>query len=175
MIGGNADFTAVEVKIAPNAKTAKRFFVQYVPTNPVRAEALRQIAEDAREQRANEQRGSYVFIPDSFGRSFHDCANLVTAETYEVSAHCCTCQDYSYRGSKQNPPVACKHMRMLRAELADLAVAATAQVRAVVREQGFQAREAPHLSDLPSALKRLDPSLSAVRARMADDFGLCDE
>jgi hypothetical protein len=145
MIAANSDFANVEVKIAPAAKSARRYFVQYTPTNPARAEALRQIAEDARDQRATDQRAAYVFLPDSFGRSFHDCCNLVTGETYEVSRHSCSCGDFTFRGSRQSPPVPCKHMRMLAADLVNLAAAANAQAQDASR-------------------------IAATRARMSEDF-----
>lgn len=159
MVAANADFTNVEVKFSPTAKGERRFFVSYVPTNPQRAAALRSIAEDARDQRAQDQRENYLFVPDCFGRGFHDCVNLTTGESYEVSAHTCTCPDFHYRGSQQNPPVPCKHMRMLALELEDLARIAAEQ----------QAREAQLITSVD--VTRVRPDRAEIARRITADFG----
>lgn len=105
----NSRFAAVSVQESPTARSDRRFYVQYQPSNTARQLDLTQREMDARAERAQEQAAGYLIEPSDTGRFAWVCSP--SGEVYETTEYSCDCPDHAYRGSAVGP---CKHSLMLR-------------------------------------------------------------
>jgi len=153
-VAANPAFAHVEVKSNPNAKTANRYYVRYQPANPGRAEELRAAEEESRAARAVSEAANYTFWADPDHSGLFWCLNLTSREVYETTFGSCTCGDHTFRGSKAGVP--CKHMQLLRTQLAEEAAG----------------KEALHLSSraVPVTPAPAVRDYAAIRTRVAEDF-----
>lgn len=67
-----------------------------------------------RAQRAQEQAFNYGLFAQPTG--VFSVVARTGEKVYETTATTCTCPDFEHRGSKQTPPVPCKHQHLVRAE-----------------------------------------------------------
>jgi hypothetical protein len=102
-------FIEVSVEESPRAKGEKRWFVQYLPANLTRQEAMRDRQQSAREERARTQQ--FTFVRDSDHPYYH-CLSHATGECYCVTEFSCDCGDATFRCLPNN--LSCKHMISLR-------------------------------------------------------------
>ena len=105
---GNSRFLGVEITESTRAKSDKRWFVAFTPSNPERVQAILDRQQDARAQRAAEQTFSFMLDKDG-GRPFLWCYSHASGETYEVDCQgrSCSCPDHEFR-CKPNG-LKCKH------------------------------------------------------------------
>jgi hypothetical protein len=103
-------FAAVEIETSHRAKSEKRYFVTFLPSNPERLEAMAQRQQDARASRAATQEFTFCLDKDA-GRAFHWCHSHATGEVYETTRESCSCPDAEYR-CKPNG-LKCKHQLAL--------------------------------------------------------------
>lgn len=83
-----------------------------------------------RAQRAAEQANNYGLFAHSAGNVFSVISR--SGNVYETTTETCSCPDFTQRGSKATPPVACKHQHLVREEAAKKAneAAKVAAIRA---------------------------------------------
>lgn len=106
-LNANRRFRDVEIRESRRAKGEVRWFVCFLPSNPVRETVLLEGQQSAREARAAEQSFTIVADPD---HDYLHCYSHHTQETYEVSiaGATCSCPDFQYRLSGTG--VLCKHL-----------------------------------------------------------------
>src|SRR3990172_7161393 len=95
-LGANPRFTAIEIRESRRAKGEVRWFVCFLPSNPVRQTAILGRQQDIQEQRFSERDYTVVRDPD------HDYLHVLShhsGDTHEVSveAATCTCGHFHYR------------------------------------------------------------------------------
>lgn len=113
----NPRFDGIFLAESARAKTARRWFVTYVPTSLERRSAILDRQQDARARRAQEQGARYEFVLDSSGR-WSWCLNRETGEVYETTESDCNCPDHHYRCRPAG--ILCKHVHMLTSGAADI-------------------------------------------------------
>lgn len=167
----NPLFTDVALEVSATSKNLYcRHYVRYRPANPAVAERLRKAERSTREKRAEEQAGNYVFWadPDCYGLIL--CLNLGSQEVYEVTSGSCNCGDFHYRGSRENPPVQCKHQLILCAQLE---TARAAELSAARRTEDIDLPGSVlfSLSPIePKAIDAIHPTVAKARRTMSEDF-----
>jgi hypothetical protein len=105
-LNANRRFTEVEIRESKRAKGEARWFVCFLPANPLRQAAMVDRQQSARAERAATESFTVVADPD------HDYLHVYShgsQETYEVSlaGTSCSCPDFHYRGSAN---LVCKHL-----------------------------------------------------------------
>ena len=105
----NPLFAAVEVE--ESKRSAGKFFVSYVPSNPERRRELVAREQDKREAKAITEGAEYVFCLDKdAGRPFWWCLST-SGEVYEVTPQACNCPDHTFRCGPNG--LKCKHQLAL--------------------------------------------------------------
>lgn len=107
-LGANERFAAVEIATSTRAKSDKKYFVTFLPSNPERLEEMAQRQQDARAERAATQGFSFILDKDA-GRPFVWCHSHTSGEVYELDCqgHACSCPDHEYRCRPNG--LKCKH------------------------------------------------------------------
>jgi predicted nucleic acid-binding Zn finger protein len=104
-LGANPLFSAVAVEESP--RSAGRFFVSFVPTNPERRQAMVAREQDKRHEKAVTEGQRYLFCLDKDGgRPFFWCLST-SGEVYEVTPETCSCPDHQFRCAPNG--LKCKH------------------------------------------------------------------
>lgn len=167
----NPLFTDVALEVSATSKNLYcRHYVRYRPANPAVAERLRKAERSTREKRAEEQAGNYLFWadPDCFGLFL--CLNLGSQEVYEVTIGSCNCGDFHYRGSRENPPVQCKHQLILCAQLE---AGRAEEKSAATPDEGIDLPGSFPFSLPPvdpEAVATSHPAIAKARQMMGEDF-----
>jgi hypothetical protein len=109
----NSLFDGVMVYESPTAKTERRHYVVYHPSDPDACAAILQRQQQKRADKARAEAQDYLFVRDDQTGRFYWCMSA-SGEVYEVTDFSCTCPDFEYRCREAG--VHCKH----QVALADL-------------------------------------------------------
>jgi hypothetical protein len=113
-LAANSRFTEVSTEESPRAMGSRRWFVQFVPSNPARVADMRQRQQLARKRRS--ERSPFTFALDTDGdRPFYWCHSLKSGEVYQIDpeGRSCSCADSLYRCRPNG--LLCKHSLALLA------------------------------------------------------------
>ena len=120
MINANPRFEAAEVIYPENICG---FWVEYQPTSQARKAHLISLQATARAARAAVEIGEYTWKLNESETAYE--VTTTAGKSYEVAGACCTCADWTYRGSKTGIP--CKHMIAMRSAIKAKQIAAVAE------------------------------------------------
>jgi len=117
-LGANDLFTAVEIETSSRAKSERKYFVTFLPSNPERVQDMLDRQQDARAERAAEQEFTFLLDKDG-GRPYLLCWSHTSGEVYDVDVHgrSCSCPDHEFR-CKPNG-LRCKHALAAVAAMAE--------------------------------------------------------
>lgn len=109
----NRRFQDVAMVHSSKATGERRYFVQFIPSNPERQQDMKNRQEGSRAVRAWNEGSDYIWVPDkNGGRAFYWLLSA-SGEVYEVEPHSgvCSCPDYQFRCAGAG--IKCKHLLAL--------------------------------------------------------------
>jgi hypothetical protein len=114
----NPRFAGVTIETSARAKSDAKYFVQFVPSNPVCVQAMLDRQQQQRADRAATQPMTFICDKDA-GRAYLLCWSHTSGEVYELAAdgtHCC-CPDKTWRSGPVG--LECKHEISAKQALAE--------------------------------------------------------